>query len=152
VIGSAHSPECVVLVSNLPTTTTDSGLKRECIESVGRPKFIYMHVNDSRTGVFSGAAIIEFSDPAFATKACDTGVLSCPVRRVTTGEFESLTMGDWPMLDYGPPQGVFGPQTAPPPSPPPATPAGWARQAQPTPARQQAGTTQQSRPSNPWQK
>jgi hypothetical protein len=137
-----HKPSCIVVVSNLKFTVTDAAIKRECIETAGRPRFIYMHVSDPRTGLFSGTAIIEFSDENHASQLCRSGLFSSPVRLVSETEFSSLTSGDWPMLEYGPPQGVFSgqhsAQTATPSPQRPTTAPLWA---QPT-----------QRPSNPWQK
>lgn len=119
---------------------TDALLKKECIESVGRPKFIYMHVGDPRAGLFSGTAVVEFSDEATAQKACRQMIASCSTRLVYQAEFTSLTTGEWPMLEYGPPQGVF--RTSP------VTPASVAP-SQPTPSWAQPN---RPAPSNPWQK
>ena len=133
-----------MIVLNLPLSITDSGLKRECIETVGRPKFIYMHVSDARTGLFSGLAVIEFSDESVASKICQTGIMSRSARIVTQEEFDSLTRGDWPMLDYGPPCGIFKQSIS----------DNSTRQLTPQPTVQPAWqqNLQQSRPSNPWQK
>lgn len=137
-----HNQSCVVLVSNLQSSVTDAAIKRECIQTVGRPRFIYMHVADPRTGLFSGTAVIEFSDESHAKSLCRSGLLSCAVRVVSDPEYAALTCGDWPMLEYGPPQGVFSNQptpavTAPSPSRPVPAPM-WAQPSH--------------RPSNPWQK
>ena len=134
-VSGPHIQGAIIIVSNLPDTTTDAQLKKECIEVVGaRPKFVYMHVADGKTGMFSGTAVIEFSDESSANKAVVTRLSSCPTRIVTAQEYQSLIMGEWPMLEYGPPQGVFGdlPKVV---APQPA----WA---------------QSSRPAapNPWQK
>ena len=127
-----HLPDCIVVVSGLRATVTDSQLKKECIETIGRPKFIYMHVSDGKTGMFSGTAVIEFFEVSHATKAISVSVSSCPTRSVNPQEFSYLTEGEWPMLEYGPPRGVFLDQ-------PPATSARWAQPDRPM-AR------------NPWQR
>jgi hypothetical protein len=148
IIKSTHIPNTLVVVSGLPQTVTDSNLKRECTESVGRPKYIYMHVADPRTGIFSGTAVVEFQEESAASNACASGILSCKVRPVTQQEFESLTSGDWPMLEYGPPQGVFASQSVQQhvQSAQPAT--GWRQPSVAVPTWQQAPP----RTSNPWQK
>ena len=105
---------------------TDSYLKKECIERVGRPRFIYMHVSDVKSGLFSGTAVIEFADEESATKAVSEGILGKRVRGVTDEEFSSLTSGEWPMLSYGPPQGVFSSSNRPPPGPAVTVPV-WAQ-------------------------
>jgi len=99
-----------------------------------------MHVADPRTGIFSGTAVIEFSDEATAQKACRHMIASCSTRLVNQAEFTSLTAGEWPMLEYGPPQGVFGTS---PPAPASVAPS------QPTPSWAQPN---RPAPSNPWKK
>lgn len=136
-----HKQSCLVLVSNLKPTVTDAAIKRECIETVGRPRFIYMHVADPRTGLFSGTAVMEFTDESHANSVCQTGLFSCPVRPVSDLEYAALTCGDWPMLDYGPPQGVFSNEPTPPSAP-------SSSRAVPAPMWAQPS----HRPSNPWQK
>ena len=136
-----HVQSCIVLVSNLSSAVTDAAIKRECIETVGRPKFIYMHVADPRTGLFSGTAVIEFSDESHAKSLCQSGLFSQPVRLISQTEFTSLTTGEWPMLEYGPPQGVFSHQPSAVVTPSPQKPAPAPMWAQPS-----------HRPSNPWQK
>lgn len=128
----------MVLVSGLSQLVTDSEIKRECVEYAARPKFIYMHVSDLTTGLFSGTCVIEFSEVDAAVKAVARKVMSCSTRPVTQQEFQSLTSGEWPMVEYGPAQGVFAAQlvsVAPQPSPVPAPT--WASRPP---------------PSNPWQK
>ncbi len=136
-----HMQSCIVLVSNLQPSMTDATIKRECIETVGRPRFIYMHVADPRTGLFSGTAVIEFSDENHAKSLCQLGLCSKSVRPISDQEYTSLSSGEWPMLEYGPPQGVFShhpaPQTTSSPQKPTPAPM-WAQPAH--------------RPSNPWQK
>ena len=136
-----HPNDCIVIVSGLPSNTTDSKLKKECIETIGRPKFIYMHVSDAKTGIFSGTAVIEFSDESLASKAVSASIASCSTRRLNPQEYASLTEGDWPMLEYGPPRGVFSSKREP-------YPLLQQPNQQPKPA-----WAQQERPivSNPWQ-
>lgn len=95
-----------------------------------------MHVSDVRSGLFSGTTVIEFAEEDAARKTVSQGLLGCRARLVSEQEYMSLTSGEWPMLEYGPPQGVFS-QTAT-PKPVAAVPM-WA---------------QPNRPpvSNPWQK
>jgi hypothetical protein len=141
-VSGPHDISCIVVISGLPFDTTDSVLKRECIETVGRPKFIYMHVSDHLTGMFSGTAVIEFSNKSNAESACNSGIMGASVRIVNPVEFAALTSSEWPMLEYGPPQGVFAahmaqsktsntgltqpaPQWAQPNRPPPSNP--WQR-------------------------
>lgn len=130
----------MVLVSGLSPFITDSEIRRFCLEHFGRPKYLYMHVGDTKTGLFSGTCVIEFSEATLAEKAIRVGVCSCVGRAVNSAEFDSLTSGEWPMVEYGPPRGVFSstsesvqpahrPVTAPIPN--------WASA---------------PRPSNPWQK
>ena len=138
---SLHMQSCIVLVSNLPSSLTDAAIKRECIETVGRPRFIYMHVADPRTGLFSGTAVIEFSDESHAKSLCNSGLFSQSVRPISDQEYVSLSSGSWPMLEYGPPQGVFSHHQAPVPTPSPQKQTATPMWAQPT-----------HRPSNPWQK
>jgi hypothetical protein len=131
-----HNQGTIVVVSNLPFTTTDASLKKDCLEVLGvRPKFVYMHVADRKTGMFSGTAVVEFPDAASAAKAVSTRVHACPTRLASAQEFESLTAGDWPMLEYGPPQGVFGEQPKAAATPQPA----WAQ-------------SLRAPSSNPWQR
>jgi hypothetical protein len=139
---SPHKRETLVLVSGLPVSVTDAQIKRECIESLGRPRFIYMHVSDARTGLFSGTCVIEFQDSESATKTCQTGLLSRQARPITSEEFESLTSGDWPMLEYGPAKGCFSTKSRPDAVAPPPT------------AKQAPTWAQPNRPpvSNPWQR
>lgn len=66
-----------------------------------------MHVDDVKSGLFSGTAVIEFLDDDSASKAVAQGILGCRARSVSEQEYMSLTSGEWPMLEYGPPQGVF---------------------------------------------
>ena len=133
--GGSHNAKTVVLVSGLLPNLTDAQLKRECIETIGRPRFIYMHVSDVKSGLFSGTAVIEFVDAESANKALSGGIAGFRVRPVTDEEFASLTSGDWPMLEYGPPQGVFSQLAVKPAVPVPV----WAQ-----PGRAPV--------SNPWQK
>lgn len=113
-----HDRETVVIVGGLTPSTTDAQIKRDCIECIGRPRFIYMHVGDPRTGVFSGTCVVEFWEKESAAKACQSGILSQRVRMVSSEEFDSLSKGEWPMLEYGPATGVFSsrPATRTPPS------------------------------------
>ena len=137
--GRPHTIDEIVVITGLNPTTTDSDLKRFCIENIGRPRFIYMHVNDVISGYFSGTAVIEFLDSAAARKSIENGILKCSVRLVNKSEFQSLTESDWPMLEYGPPRGVFNPTTSPPPQPV-APPGSWG-----------ASWASRPAPSNPWQ-
>lgn len=121
-----HRKSTIVLVQGLHFSITDSHLKKECIERVGRPRFIYMHVSDIKSGLFSGTAVIEFTDEESVTKALSQGILGNRVRSVSDEEFSSLTSGEWPMLNYGPPQGVFSSTSRPPPGPAVAVPV-WAQ-------------------------
>jgi hypothetical protein len=130
-----HRASSIVLVSNLPSALTDAQLKKECIESLSRPRFIYMHVADIKTGIFSGTAVIEFADDESATKAIRSGVGGCRARAIAEQEFSSLTSGEWPMLEHGPPQGVFSPEAV--------------QAAAPVPVWGQPG---RAPVSNPWQK
>lgn len=112
-VSAPHPMNCIVLISGLPGSVTDSQLKKECIETIGRPKFIYMHVSDGRTGMFSGTAVIEFSEDSHARKAVSSSVAACVTRAINSQEYASLTEGDWPMLEYGAPRGVFAPGAVP---------------------------------------
>ena len=132
-----HTADSIVIVSNLPMSITDAQLKKECIELLSRPRFIYMHVGDLKSGTFSGTAVIEFSDKESAAKAVSVGVAGGRARYVNEQEFISLTSGEWPMLEYGPAQGVF--QFQPKPSVPVAAAPSWAQ-----PGRGPV--------ANPWQK
>lgn len=134
-----HQIGAFVLVSGLKNAT-DAQVKRDCIETLGsRPRFVYMHVSDLKTGVFSGTCIVEFVDVDSARKAVSNSILGCKPRSITDAEFDSLTSGDWPMVEYGPPQGVFSANHQPTPQQVQATRV-WAQ-----PADRPA-------PTNPWQK
>ena len=127
-----HAIDTIVSVSGLSPFVTDSEVKRYCTENFARPRLIYMHVTDLKTGLFSGTCIVEFSDVLAAQKCIQAGVLSCRARKVTLPEFDSLVSTDWCMLDHGPPHGVFSTTAAAPRS-------SWNTAGRP-PA------------SNPWQK
>jgi hypothetical protein len=95
-----------------------------------------MHVDDVKSGLFSGAAVIEFLDDDAASRVVTQGILGCRARSVSEQEYMSLTSGEWPMLEYGPPQGVFSQSASVKPA---AAVPMWAQPNRP-PA------------SNPWQK
>ncbi len=117
-----HTRESIVIISGLQSSTTDAQIKRDCIESIGRPRFIYMHVGDARTGLFSGTCVVAFWEKDSAIKASQIGILSKRVRPVSQEEFDSLSKGDWPMLEYGPARGVFSSKSISVPSPAPQAP------------------------------
>jgi hypothetical protein len=109
-VSGPHPADRIVVFSDFPSYLTDGQLKKECIDIISRPKFIYMHVSDVKSGKFSGTAVIEFNDKESADRAISLGIMNCRGRFVSEAEHHSLTCSDWPMLEYGPPQGVFAPQ------------------------------------------
>jgi hypothetical protein len=109
---SSHNPKSVIIITGLPFNLTDHQLKKQLLETVAvRPKFIYMHVMDVKSGMFSGTAILECQDEESANRIIKSGVDRCQVRFVDQQEFASLAGGEWPMLEYGPPQGVYAQTT-----------------------------------------
>ena len=99
---SPHEISATIVAHSLPLATCEAEVRRLCAESIGAVRVIRMLIDDTRTGMFNGTAVIEFIDATASSKAIAQGILGGKIRSIRKSEFEELTTGPFPGLDLGP--------------------------------------------------
>ena len=99
---SPHNSEAIVIVHNLPSSTNEADLRRNCADSIGHLRVVRMLISDPSTGVFCGTVILEFQTTESAEKALSLGVTGHQARRPTRRELDFFISGSFPPLDLGP--------------------------------------------------